>query len=201
MKKITTKMLCRAGVIAALYVALTYAFGALSYNGFLQIRPAEALTILPLFFPEAIPALYIGCMLSNLASPFWVYDVFVGSLATLFAAIGTFLIGKYVKNRILRFALGGAFPVVINALVIPVVIVFCCGDLSYGTQAITYWTYCASLAVTEAVWVYALGAPLFFFVERMQTKGVSAFCGLPLKTSLPDDADQNVRRPSQTKTN
>ena len=91
MKKLTTKMLCRAGIIAALYVALTYAFGALAYNGFLQIRPAEALTILPLFFPEAIPALYIGCMLSNIASPFWVYDVFVGSLATLAAAVGPFL--------------------------------------------------------------------------------------------------------------
>lgn len=51
----TAKRLCRAGIIAALYVALTYAFGALSYQGFVQIRPAEALCILPLFFPEAVP--------------------------------------------------------------------------------------------------------------------------------------------------
>ena len=35
----TTKRLCRAGVIAALYVALTYAFGAIAYSGFLEIRP------------------------------------------------------------------------------------------------------------------------------------------------------------------
>lgn len=55
MKKLTTKMLCRAGIIAALYVALTYAFGALAYNGFLQIRPAEALTILPLFSRKRSP--------------------------------------------------------------------------------------------------------------------------------------------------
>ena len=88
----TAKRLCRAGIIAALYVALTYAFGALSYQGFVQIRPAEALCILPLFFPEAVPALYIGCMLANVASPFWIYDVFIGSLATLFAAVGTWLI-------------------------------------------------------------------------------------------------------------
>lgn len=45
----TAKRLCRAGIIAALYVALTYSFGAIAYNGFLQIRPAEALCILPLF--------------------------------------------------------------------------------------------------------------------------------------------------------
>ena len=45
----TTKRLCRAGVIAALYTALTYAFGALAYDAsIIEIRPAEALTILPL---------------------------------------------------------------------------------------------------------------------------------------------------------
>ncbi|MBQ5927121.1 MAG: QueT transporter family protein, partial [Clostridia bacterium] len=53
----TAKRLCRAGVVSALYVALTYAFGALSYQGFMEIRPAEALCILPLIFPEAVPAL------------------------------------------------------------------------------------------------------------------------------------------------
>ncbi|HJB92454.1 MAG TPA: QueT transporter family protein [Candidatus Borkfalkia stercoripullorum] len=175
MKRFSTKMLCRAGIIAALYVALTYAFGALSYNGFLQIRPAEALCILPLFFPEAVPALYIGCMLANIASPFWVYDVFVGSLATLAAATGTWLIGRYLKNHVLRIALGGLFPVLLNAFVIPVIIVFLCGDLSYGTQAATYWTYVGSLAVTEALWVYALGAPLYLGIKALRDKGVTAF--------------------------
>ena len=64
----STKRLCRAGVIAALYVALTYAFAPFAFGAF-QVRPAEALCILPLFFPEAVPALYVGCILSNLASP------------------------------------------------------------------------------------------------------------------------------------
>lgn len=171
----TAKRLCRAGIIAALYVALTYSFGAIAYNGFLQIRPAEALCILPLFFPEAVPALYIGCMLSNLGSPFLVYDVFIGSLATLFAALGTYLVGRFLKKHALKLFLGGLFPVLLNAFVIPVVIVFLCGDLSYGTKAATYWTFVGSLAATEAIWVYALGAPLYFFIERMRKKNVSAF--------------------------
>lgn len=171
----TAKRLCRAGIIAALYVALTYSFGAIAYNGFLQIRPAEALCILPLFFPEAVPALYIGCMLSNLGSPFLVYDVFIGSLATLFAALGTYLVGLFLKKHALKLFLGGLFPVLLNAFVIPVVIVFLCGDLSYGTKAATYWTFAGSLAATEAIWVYALGAPLYFFIERMRKKNVSAF--------------------------
>ena len=174
----TAKRLCRAGIIAALYVALTYAFGALSYQGFVQIRPAEALCILPLFFPEAVPALYIGCMLANVASPFWIYDVFIGSLATLFAAVGTWLIGKFFRNNASKIVLGGLFPVLLNAFVIPVVIVFLCGDLSYGTRTATYWALVGSLAATEAIWVYALGVPLYFFVKHMCEKNIAAFSDL-----------------------
>ena len=55
MKKFPTKQLCRAGIIAALYVALTIPLGSFAFGsiGF-QIRPAEALTILPLFYAEGI---------------------------------------------------------------------------------------------------------------------------------------------------
>ena len=45
----TAKRICRAGVIAALYIVLTYSFGQIAYQGIVQIRPAEALCILPLF--------------------------------------------------------------------------------------------------------------------------------------------------------
>ena len=51
MKHLTTKLLARAGIIAALYVGLTVVFGELAY-GPLQIRPAEALTVLPYSFPK-----------------------------------------------------------------------------------------------------------------------------------------------------
>ena len=179
MKFFTARRICRAGVIAALYVALTYAFGALSYQGFLQIRPAEALCILPLFFPEAIPALYIACMLSNLASPCLVDDVVIGSLATLAAAALTGIVGRTVGNFALKAGLGGLFPVLFNAFAIPAVIVFLCGDLSYGTAAASYWTYFASMLATEALWVYALGIPLALFVDRMRKRGVSAFLDGP----------------------
>lgn len=106
----TAKRLCRAGIIAALYVALTYSFGAIAYNGFLQIRPAEALCILPLFFPGSGARAVYRCMLSNIASPFWVYDVFLGSLATLLAAVGTWAAGKFLRSHAPKIVLGGLFP-------------------------------------------------------------------------------------------
>ena len=172
----TTKRLCRAGIIAALYVALTYAFGAIAYNGILQIRPAEALCILPLFFPEAVPALFVGCILSNLGSPFIMYDVPIGSAATLVAALGTYFAGRLLKPHALKVFGGGLFPVLVNAFVIPVVIVVLCGDLcGYEAVGVAYWFNFGSLCATEALWVYGLGIPLYLAIYHLRKRGVSAF--------------------------
>ena len=168
MKKVnTTKQLCRAGVIAALYVALTYVFMPFAYGPF-QIRPAEALCILPLFFPEAVPALYVGCMLSNISSPYLIYDVFLGSLTTLIASIGTYIVGKNVKKDWVKLILGGLFPVALNAIFIPLIIVLLIGDLGGFTSAFTaYGFFAGSFLLTQTVWVYGLGTPLYFSLKRV----------------------------------
>ena len=142
----TTQRLCRAGVIAALYVALTYAFAPIAY-GPLQVRPAEALCILPVFFPEAIPALYIGCMLSNLASPYFVYDVLIGSLATLLATLTAYMVGRFIKKEPFRFILCGLPTVIFNAVFIPLIIVFLCGGAEgFESAIIAYFTFAGSIA-------------------------------------------------------
>ncbi len=170
MKNVATKRLCRAGVIAALYVALTYACMPFAFGSF-QIRPAEALCILPLFFPEAIPALFVGCALSNLTSPFALYDVLFGSLTTLLAACGTYLVGKFLKKDGLKIALGGLFPVLSNALVIPLVIVFLCdGATGYETAFAAYLASAISILLTESLWIYGLGTPFYFVLKRISPK-------------------------------
>lgn len=169
MKNISiTKRLCRAGIIAALYVALTYAFAPFAFGPF-QIRPAEALCILALIYPEAIPALWIGCMLSNLASPFLIYDVFIGSLATLAASFVAYMVGRFIKKTPLKLILGGFPTVLFNAAVIPLIIVFLCGGKEgFSSAWIAYFSYAGSIAFTEAVWVYALGTPLYFAVIKLK---------------------------------
>ncbi len=187
----TTKRICRAGVIAALYVALTCSFGVLSFNGLFQFRPAEALCILPLFYPEAIPALWIGCMLSNLLSQYGVADIFLGSFVTLAAAFLTFLMGKIFSetkhsalNTTLRIGLGGFFPVILNALVVPVIIVYISGlTEGFASAAIAYGWNFFSLLISQSVWIYGLGIPLTLFISRMRKKGVSVF--IDKKVSYP----------------
>ncbi len=182
MKFFTVKRICRAGVIAALYVALTCSFGYVSYVGILQFRPAEALCLLPLFYAEAVPALYIGCMLSNVFSLYGVADIFGGSAVTLIAALCTFAAGKLIREtagrggQIVRVGVGGLFPVVLNALIIPVFIVYIAGlTEGFGTAAAAYGWNCLSLFVSQALWVYALGAPLYAFILKLRRRGVPAF--------------------------
>ena len=122
MKKSNTLSLARGGIIAALYVALTYAsflFGLSS--GAIQLRLSEMLTILPAFLPEAIPGLYIGCIIANLLTGGSIYDILLGSLATLIGAIGARMLRKTHPLLI-------AMPTVIaNALIVPLVIILSAG--------------------------------------------------------------------------
>lgn len=87
MSKLTIRDLTLAAVLAAVYAALTVALPIPQYGG-LQVRLAEAMTVLPFFFPAATPGLFIGCVIANLFSPYPL-DVVCGSAATLLACLMT----------------------------------------------------------------------------------------------------------------
>ncbi|MBR3149096.1 MAG: QueT transporter family protein [Eubacterium sp.] len=104
MQNTKTKSLVRVAVIAAMYTALTYAQNFLlpgTTSAAVQFRVSEALNVLALFMPEAIPGLTIGCVLSNLYNigsglPL---DMIFGSLATLgTASCMYFLRNVKIKN-------------------------------------------------------------------------------------------------------
>ncbi|MBO4748306.1 MAG: QueT transporter family protein [Clostridiales bacterium] len=111
----STLFICQAGIIAALYVALTFVFAPISF-GAVQVRIAEALTILPIFTPAAIPGLFVGCLIGNFLGGGIILDIIFGSIATLLGAIGTYLLRK--KNPIF----GTIPPIVANTLIVPFVI-------------------------------------------------------------------------------
>ena len=90
----TTRSITFSAMIAAIYAVLTIALPVLSYgagSGW-ECRISEALTVLPILFPESIPGLTIGCLIANLLSPVGPLDVIFGTIATLLAAIGTYLL-------------------------------------------------------------------------------------------------------------
>lgn len=112
-KLLTTRSLCISAVIAALYAALTIMLAPISF-GAIQLRVSEAMTLLPMVLPQAIPGLFVGCLIANLYSGM-ITDIIFGSLATLLAGIGTYFMRKIP-------ALAAACPVLINALIVGTVV-------------------------------------------------------------------------------
>ena len=117
MKRVT--FITHAAIIAALYVLLTLIANALGLANFaIQVRFSEALTILPLFTPAAIPGLYVGCLLSNIMTGCIAWDILFGPIATLLGALGTYALRR--KNPIL----GTLPPIAANTLIVPFVLAY-----------------------------------------------------------------------------
>lgn len=134
-----------ASIVAALYVVLTFiasAFGLSS--GVIQVRLSEALTVLPVFSPYAIPGLFVGCILANILTGCALWDIIFGSIATLLGAIGTYLLRKYKILPLLP-------PIISNALIVPPVLMFV-----YGFEG-TYWYFTLTVAVGEIISCGILG--------------------------------------------
>lgn len=150
MKSWSTRNIALSGMIAAYYVLVSLLLQPISY-GALQFRVAEALTVLPILFPEAILGLGIGCFLTNLASPFGIYDWGFGTLATLIAAYLTYRFRQ-------RWLLALAMPVIINGLIVGAY-VSSLSTLPFGSTALY-------IALSQAIIVYGLGFPLFVVLKK-----------------------------------
>lgn len=103
--------LVQSAMIAAIYVVLVYIFKPISFSA-IQIRIAEALTILPYFTPAAIPGITLGCLLGNFLTGADMLDVIFGTLATLLGALGSFSLRRW------KF-LVPLPPIIANTIIVP----------------------------------------------------------------------------------
>lgn len=152
-----TERIVRGAAIAGLYVALVYIFQPISF-GQIQLRIAEALTVLPILYVEAVPALFVGCLLANLLGPVGPWDIIGGSLVTLLAAIGTYRF----RNSILAYL----SPVILNGLLVSLY-------LAWIIEKLPYWVTAISISVSEAIVVFGLGMPLINYLKGRAGKGKS----------------------------
>lgn len=122
MKNKNVLFMTHAAMIAAIYVVLTYIFAPFSF-GEVQIRIAEAMTILPVFTPAAIPGLFIGCLIGNILGGAILPDIIFGSLATFIGAIFTYMLRG--QNKVLAVLP----PIISNTIIVPFVL-----KLGYGVN-------------------------------------------------------------------
>lgn len=113
--------LTQSGVIAALYVVLTLLAKLLGLDsGQIQLRLSEALCVLPVFLPAAVPGLTVGCLLANILCGNIFWDVIFGTLATLLGAVGTRMLRKKPLLALLP-------PILANTVIVPFVLAYAYG--------------------------------------------------------------------------
>ncbi|GHU69696.1 hypothetical protein AGMMS49992_00810 [Clostridia bacterium] len=147
----TVRQLTTAGLVAAVYAAVTMLLAPISY-GPIQLRVSEAMTLLPILLPESVPGLFIGCLIANLMSQYGLPDVIFGSLATLIAAILTYRLRKNTWLAALP-------PVLVNAFVI--------GWLIWWQAREPFLVSSLTVGGGEALSVYILGFALIAGLKKV----------------------------------
>lgn len=153
--KSNVKFLARAGMIAALYIALTAVSAALGLaSGAIQVRISEALCVLPVFSTAAIPGVTVGCLLSNILFGGTVYDIIFGTLATFIGAFLAWLI------KCLPYL--ASLPTILsNAVIIPVVLIL---SGAGGWGMLPY--FAATVALGEIIACGIFGTILVIYLKR-----------------------------------
>lgn len=154
-----SRFLAHAALLAALYVALTYLQNFLIPNSAswaIQFRASEALCVLALFTPAAVPGLTLGCLLFNISNAAALpLDFLVGSLATALAVGSMYLTRRIaVKGYPLLSLL---MPVLWNALLIG-------WELSLYIGG-GFWLNALYVAIGEAAVLLSLGTLLFYAIK------------------------------------
>ena len=154
-----TRRLTQAAIIAALYVVLTHLQNALlpgSATWAIQCRASEALCVLALFTPAAMPGLAIGCLLFNItfaaALPL---DWLVGTAASCLAAAGMYLTRKVTIKGYPLLAL--LMPAVFNAVLVGWELAFYIGG--------GFFINALYVAIGEVAVLLILGTALYYALK------------------------------------
>lgn len=160
-----TKTFTKVAMIAAVYTVVSLVLAPISY-GNIQVRIAEALTLLPLIYEPGIWGVTLGCFLTNLfgvmlgVNPTGMIDAVVGTLATFLAAVCTYkLRNKCIKGYPVWAML---MPVVFNFFFVGIEL----GVLYFPTNVVTGSLICGvEVAIGELISVM-LGYILIKFLDK-----------------------------------
>lgn len=171
MKRINARYISRAAMIAAIYALLTFLTQEFA-SGAIQLRFSEALCVLPLVFPEAVPGLYVGCFLANLISGGHYIDIIFGSLATLAGAFCTYKLGyKLTPVNKARYWFAMFSPILFNILITGPVVWFCYGFTGFGIVENKMLKYLPVTMLTvglgEVLSVYLLGTLFYLGIRKL----------------------------------
>ena len=155
----STRDLARAAVIAAAYAALAWIsnFFGLAFPA-IQFRLSEALCVLPCRDRKAaIPGLAVGCLITNLLSPYGLLDLVVGTLATLLAAVWS--------GRCRGAWTAAVPPVVCNMVLVGAMLAWESAGFSAAFAGLFAYN-ALTVGIGEAAVCFLLGVPLLRALEK-----------------------------------
>lgn len=157
-----------AAVTAALYAALTILQNVLlpgTASMAVQFRISEALTVIALFTPAAIPGLTVGCMAANISSlsALGPYDLIFGSAASFFAALTMYALRNV---RVFRLAIPAALmPAIFNGIFVGFEIdFFFINNMKFDFADFLFQG--SLVAAGELAVLFVTGLPFAYIIER-----------------------------------
>ena len=160
MQKFSTRDLTLSAMVAALYAVMGY-FGSIFglTFGVVQFRFAEALTVLPFLFPATAPGLIVGCLITNLLSPYGPIDIVMGTLATAIAA--------FLTTKMPKWYLAALPPILVNMVILAPMWSWA----ETGAINSAFWVLCGfnagTFVIGEAAVCYVLGTILLQVLPRV----------------------------------
>lgn len=155
-----------SSLVAAMYVALTLAQETIfpgSASMAVQFRLSEALTVLCLFTPAAVPGLTVGCLIANTVTLGVIpTDMIFGSLASFLAACFMYRL-RNVKIKSLPI-LSLLMPALFNGVIIGMQIEIFYIEGSF--KFLSFITQAGLVAFGEAVVCLSLGLLLFKTIKN-----------------------------------
>ena len=156
-----TAGLVKAGVVSALYIALTLVFGLLGWAyGPIQFRPSEMLNFLGLHHKRYIYAVTLGVFVANYYQ-YGVYDMIIGSLSTLiFLWVGR-IVGEFMVRKMQRLPFDGQlFRYIVLAVIFTLSMFTTAAMLAYLLPDVggfwpTFWANYISLMLSEGAMLTA----------------------------------------------
>lgn len=157
-----SRFIVTAALISAAYVVLTYVSAGLGLAyGNIQFRLSEALNVLAVFTPAAVPGLTLGCLLGNITSPFGIVDIIIGTLATLLSALSIRFLSRAAKGATPYLSI--LPPTLFNAVLVGLEITW---FLPEGITWVGFALAASEVALGELVVCAVLGLPVYFGIKR-----------------------------------
>ena len=151
--KSKSKYFAEIAIIAAIYIVLTVGLSFISYSN-IQFRISEALLVLVLFRKSAIPGLILGCFIANLFSPLGIPDLIFGTLGTVIAVWGIYMLRE--KNILVALLPG----IVANTILVGLELkIFLNIPILVGSLGVL---------IGETVVLYTLGVLFFYALKKLK---------------------------------